>query len=218
VIPDTVLGLLLFVGSIGPGYVWVLVEERRTPREERSALLEAAELAFVGVACTGISALVVLTVVNGFDWLNVDTSRLAAEGVSYLVSEPLPGLGTLLAILGISYVIAWGGAQFKYGRDETVVPGRNVWDEMLALGKKQLVYATAELRDGRCFAGFVYRWDAGSASERRGITLYAPISVRPPGGEPTSLEDIHFLSLHHDEIVWLSATWRPPPKELTSSA
>jgi hypothetical protein len=218
VIPDTLLGLLLFVGSIGPGYVWVRVEERRRPREERSAILEAAELAFVGVACTGCSALVVLAVVNEWDGLEVDTSRLAREGVSYLVAEPVRALGILLVILAFSYGLAWGGAQLRFGRQKTIVTGHNVWDEMLGLGKKQLVYATAELRDGRCFAGLVYRWDAGSASERREITLYAPVSMRPPGGEAILLEEVHFLALHQDEIVWLSATWRPPPKELTSSA
>ena len=29
----------------------------------------------------------------------------------------------------------------------------------------QPVYATAELRDGRFFSGWVYRWDAGAAQD-----------------------------------------------------
>lgn len=215
-IPDTLLGLLLFVGSIGPGYVWVLYAERRRPREERSAILEVAELAFVGVACTGVSALVVLVVVNEWESLEVDTSRLVAEGVSYLAAEPVRGLGTLLAILGLSYGLALGAARLKYGSPRPIVPALNVWDEMFALLRpEQRVYATAELRDGRCFAGWVYRWDAGLSAEHREIGLAAPISMRSPGVPARELDNIHFLSLQQADIVWLSAAWDPPPQEAT---
>jgi hypothetical protein len=210
VIPDSLLGLLLFVGSIGPGYVWMLFAERRRPREERSAILEAAELAFVGVSCTGTATLVVLAVIDAWDSLEVDTGRLANDGVSYIAEEPIRGLGTLLVILGLSYGLALLAARLKYGSDEPVVPGHNAWDEMFALSEyEQQVYATAELRDGRCFSGLVYRWDAGSAAERRDLTLRAPISVRLQRGAETVLKDTHFLALHQDEIVWLSAAWVP---------
>jgi hypothetical protein len=181
--------------------------------------LEAAELAFVGVACTGVSALAVLTAVDEWESLMVDTNRLATEGVSYIAAEPVRGLGTLLAILALSYGLALGAAGIKYGPRKPVVTGLNVWDEMFGLLEpEQRVYATAELRDGRCFAGWVYRWDAGPATERREITLNAPILMKPRGGEATRIENIHFLALHQDEIVWLSASWNPPPKEATSSA
>jgi Family of unknown function (DUF6338) len=219
VIPDTLLGLLLFVGSIGPGYVWVLYAERRRPREERSAILEAAELAFVGVACTGASALAVLAVVNEWETLEVDTGRLVTEGAASLAAEPVRGLGTLLAILALSYGLALGAARLKYGTGKPVITGLNAWDEMFGLRKpEQPVYATAELRDGRCFAGWVYRWDAGSTAERRELTLNAPISMRSPGGAPTPVERVHFLTLHQDEIVWLSAAWAPPPTDATAPA
>jgi hypothetical protein len=208
VIPDSLLGLLLFVGSIGPGFVWVLYAERRRPREERSAILEAAELAFVGVACTGISTLLVLAVIDAWDSLDVDTSRLGSDGVTYIAEEPIKGLGTLLVILAFSYAIARVAARVKYGSTEPVVVGLNAWDEMFALSEyQQMVYATAELRDGRCFAGWVYGWDAGSAAGRRELTLQAPISVRLPGGEATEVKGADFLALHQDEIVWLSAAW-----------
>lgn len=218
-IPDTLLGLLLFVGSIGPGYVWVLFEERRRPREQRSAILEAGELAFVGVACTGLAALVVLVVVKEWTELGVDPSRLATEGVRYIVDEPVRGLGPLLAILALSYGFAWGAAHVVHGSGKRVITGLNVWDEIFSLtDTSRQVYVTAEVRDGRRFAGWVYRWDAGGSAHYREITLHAPISMLSPDSDERQLDNIHFLALQQGDIVWLSAAWDPPPTEPATPA
>jgi hypothetical protein len=215
VIPDTLLGLLLFVGSIGPGYIWVLVAERRRPREQRSAILEAAELAFVGILTTGLSSLIVLAIADGWYQLEIDTSELAQSGGAYLLEEPVRGIGTLMAIVVLSFGLAYAAARLLHRGPSPLKPGFAVWDEVFRLGHEETaVFATAELRDRRRFSGWVYTWDAGAEDEPRDLSLHAPISVKAPGAEPHELTGVHFLVLREPEIVWLSAEWTPAPAEL----
>jgi len=218
VIPDTLLGLLLFIGAIGPGYVWLLVVERRRPSEERSAILEAAELSFVGILSTGVAAFIVLGVVDGWESLGVDTSALATDGGKYLLQEPIKGIGTLLAIFGLSFGLAWGAAQIGQPDDPPIKPGFNVWDRVFSLTGPEKVFVTAELRDRRRFSGYVHAWDVGTGEEDRDLSLQAPIKVRPPGGPEYELSGVHFLALQQEEIVWLSATWDPPPAVTATAA
>lgn len=211
-IPDTLLGLLLFAGTIGPGYVWVRVAEQRRPREQRSNILEAAELAFVGILTTGLSALVVLSVADSWQGLGIDTRALAARGIDYLIEEPLPGLGTLLLVLGLSYGLAYGAARTRHQGPSAVRPGLHAWDVVFDVGNVETaVHATAELNDGRRFSGWVYAWDLGGDTERRDLALHKPISVKARGGQAQPLRDIHFITLRGEDIVWLSTTWFPQP-------
>lgn len=54
--PDNLVGLVLFVAFITPGYLWVRLEERARPRPDRSGLLEVAELLTIGVLASLFAA------------------------------------------------------------------------------------------------------------------------------------------------------------------
>jgi Family of unknown function (DUF6338) len=213
VIPETVLGLLLFVGSIGPGFVWVQVAERRRPQQERTAILEAAELSFVGLACTGLSAMAVLVVVNEWRGLGVDVDALATAGDTYLLTEPLRGLGTVLAILALSFGLAYGAARLRLPSEAPILPGFSVWDQVFALAEKgRRAYAALELRDGRRFAGYVHVWDVGTSEENRDLALQAPIKAQFPGAPSLDLDEtVHFMTFREDDIRWMTVTQEPPP-------
>lgn len=105
------LGLILLLAGIGPGYVFVRVAERREPRIERSQLLEAAELLVVGAVLSTAAALVVLIITQATRAL--DLEALADNGVKYILREPIPNLTALLATLllsyGAAYVLGAGG-------------------------------------------------------------------------------------------------------------
>jgi Family of unknown function (DUF6338) len=78
VIPSTLLGLVAFAASLGPGYVDVRVSEKREPRHERTQLLEAAELIVIGGLASSLAALVVLSLAHAAHV--VDVQRLSNDG------------------------------------------------------------------------------------------------------------------------------------------
>ena len=86
-IPSTLLGLLLFAGSIAPGYIYILIAERRRPRPPRSGALEVAELVSVGGLCSALGLLAGLAVAKHWDWVDVDVAALARDGTDYLITE-----------------------------------------------------------------------------------------------------------------------------------
>jgi hypothetical protein len=59
VIPETLVGIIVFTAGVGPGYLFVQLAERYGPRRDRSQLEEAAELLVVGSAATAGSLLFV---------------------------------------------------------------------------------------------------------------------------------------------------------------
>lgn len=77
----TLLGLLLFAASLGPGYVYLRVAELREPRQERSQLVEAAELVFAGVVASTIGSLVIVAIAEATETVDVD--ELALDPASY---------------------------------------------------------------------------------------------------------------------------------------
>jgi hypothetical protein len=215
VVPDTVLGLLLFVGAIGPGYVWVRVAEVRRPQQQRSAILEAAELAFVGLLCTGLAALVVLAVADGWDALGVDLESLAADGGEYLLTEPVRGVGLVLAILALGFLASLTAAWIHHTEPATILPGYSVWDRLFRVDDASVrVYAAVELRDRRRFSGYVYVWDVGTSEEDRELALQAPIMMQAPGGDAVELGDpYHFLSVRREDVRWVAVSQDPSPFE-----
>jgi flagellar biogenesis protein FliO len=204
VIPGTLLGLVAFAASLGPGYFFVRVAEQREPRQERSPLLEATELIVVGAVTSSIAALLVLSVGDAAGWF--DTSFLAAQGWTYVLAHPGKALGGLLSILALSYVGAWASARVMYRGRPASFEATSMWYQVLktATGPNR-AFATIELRDRRLVSGYVYAYTTLPADPGRAeIALHAPISARPPyAAQPSTLPD-HFLVLRADEIVYMS--------------
>ena len=111
-IPNTLLGLLVFAASIGPGFIFVYVAEKRSPRPKRSAILEAAELVSVGGAASMISLIAALLLNNWVGW--VDTDALTKDGARYVLGSPERGLLFLLAVLASSYLLTLAAAYIVY--------------------------------------------------------------------------------------------------------
>jgi len=207
---ETLLGLLLFAGRVGPGCVRVRVCEVRRPQQQRSQILEAAELVFVGLLATGAASLAVLSLANAWDGLGVDTSRLAAEGGDYLLVEPLRGIGTILAALLLAFV----AARLNHREAPTILPGYSVCDRLFRLGHQDVrVYAAVEGRHGRRFAGSVSCGDVGSAGEDRELALASPLPMQSRSEPAVELGPRSpLLSVRRDGVVWPAVSPDPPPE------
>jgi len=100
VIPDSLVGLVLFAASLGSGYVYVCVAELRQPRQERSQLVEAAELVFIGAIASSLAALLVAFTAEATGFSDLDV--LADDGSTYAVDHPLRLLTQGVDIVAIS--------------------------------------------------------------------------------------------------------------------
>jgi len=184
VIPDSLAGLLLFAASIGPGYVYIRVAERRRPRAERSQLLEAAELLVLGALITTVVAMLVVSVAQQVGL--VDVATVHREGLDYLLLHPVRGFATLGAIFGLSYL---GGGLVGWvahlGEQASQQPG-TVWRDVFGQKKETNdAWATVELRDGRFLQGQVVSYTLDVSSEPRELALAAPL-ISGASGAPTS--------------------------------
>jgi hypothetical protein len=77
VIPNTLLGIVVFAAAVGPGFLYVRIAELWRPYRERTPLREAAELVIVGsIASTaGVFVALILGDATG----GLDTNKLAAN-------------------------------------------------------------------------------------------------------------------------------------------
>jgi len=205
VIPNTLLGLLLLLlAGLGPGYVYVLVAERREPRIERSPLLEVAGLLTVGALTTGTAALTVLIFTQATGLL--DVRALVENGSKYVAMELVPSLVALVVILGLSY----GGAitlalAVHRGKEATLYPNRSVWWQTIGQAKTSgPVFATVELKDGRIVDGYVSAYTIDSDAGRRDLALQRPLFVRQSGRSDRAPLDVDYIILPDSQIVYLS--------------
>jgi Family of unknown function (DUF6338) len=103
VIPASLVGLVLFAATLGPGFLFVLVVERRRLRVERSQLLEAAEVLSIGAVSSGLAALTVIAIADRTGW--VAKSGLH-RGRHYFIDHPVRSLTALLAAFVLSCALA----------------------------------------------------------------------------------------------------------------
>jgi len=198
-IPTSLVGVILFAASIGPGYVYVRLSELREPRQKRSALLEAAELVFVGAIASSVAVLLSIAIATTTDL--ADVKALSAHTRNYVLEHPLRVLGLIAIGLAISY----GGTALvavlaHRGSPPTIKPGYSAWDLMLVDKPNEYrQYATAELRDGRVLSGFVggFTLEPDEPAKRE-LILVAPVRIKGPGATGS-------MFLRDDAVVLQSA-------------
>ena len=222
-IPGTLAGLLVFAASIGPGYVWVRIEEKRRPRPERTPLLEAAELFFVGATASTVAFLTVLVAGDRLDVLDPD--RLAQDGVSYLLREPERGLGSV----ALALLLAYGGtaivARIRFRNQlPTIQLGGSAWHTILNPSGSvstprdpridRLAYITVGLKSGIAVAGWPYVYTVEpSQSVDRELVLANPIHVRAADASDFVPIKDQLVYLNGADIVSISASYyRVPPE------
>lgn len=216
-IPGTVLGLLLFAASLGPGYTYLRLAETREPRQERSQLVEAAELVLVGAMASAFASLLVIATAEATGLADID--RLASTPRMYIVDSPL----RVLALLVAATLLANGGAALAAiaahrGAEPTIKPGYSAWHFVLAdeVGVHRK-YATVEMRDGRSVAGWVAAYTVEPADpDKRELILATPLRIKAAGAESFEMMLDDGIILQGADIVAISVQTyvdrRPVPR------
>lgn len=192
-IPNSVFGLLVIAASLGPGYLFVRIAERRNPRPARSSLLEIAELISVGGSCAAISLLVALVIAQKTG--AVDLNALAKRGTDYALTHPLPVFTLLIGVLLGSYALAVVGTLVVHQGVPATLRQHSVWHELLRRQDGYQPFATAELRDGRVVAGPVAYYTVEEAPpDCRELVLIKPIRAR-------AAPNAQFVEVLDDRVV-----------------
>lgn len=211
-LPDTLLGLVVFAAGAGPGYLYVRLSQARQPRYERSTLEEAAEFVVFGALSSGIAVLLALTIGEATNLL--DTAKLAEDLTRYVATEPLRSLTSLALVIGISYGGVWVvTTKLLHPGVANISPGETAWYGVFhrMLPEEHGVYATVELRDGRAVAGLVIAYTP-EPDEPRELVLSRPVDgklwVRDRDGNAVELPDT-FIALQGADIAAISGRYTP---------
>jgi hypothetical protein len=199
---DSFLGFAVLAASLGPGFVFERVAERRRPRPTRSTLAETVELVVTGSIFTLLAALVVLTVAHATHWLDVD--QLATNASSYLIQHPARGLTAIIALYVLSFALAVLSANIVYlNTRPQIEPGVSPW-HVVFLHKKpadHAVFVTVSLRDGRQIAGALASYTLETGDNRE-LALVQPMAMRrEPHGEAVRMEGDDFVILRETDIA-----------------
>jgi hypothetical protein len=202
---------VLAAASLGPGYVYVHVAKRREPREDRSQILEVAELVVIGSIASGIAALAVVGVMNAVGAL--DPSRLAQDGSDYVIRHPLASLGAFIAILILGCLGAYCASRFvHHTKPKAILPGHSAWQMAFWHDRPEgnAVWATVELMDGRQISGLLKTYGTEPASEERELVIEAPIGFRAAPSAKTVRLDEDFIVLRDSRLAYISGRYLDP--------
>ena len=192
--PDTLIGLLVALAGVAPGYIFVRQAERREPRRERSTLLEAAEMLLIGGSSTAVSILLVLSLAQAISYL--DLPALLEEPTHYFGVQPQRVLVAGCAVLAVSYSLSWVAATLIFrGRPPNIHPNYSVWRAVISEASRTSgdAMAALEMKDGRVVSGFVHSYTLDPDSDVREIALKEPIYARTAGSAPVRIETDYLI-------------------------
>jgi len=178
-IPSSLLGVVLFVAAVGPGYLYVRKAEQYSPPEKRTPLREAAELLVIGALTSLIAATVVFVAARAAQVVNSQT--LDREGGNYVVLHPFRSLGGILVALILSYSLALLAAHLQFRKKQVAHERGSVWWKALTSVNSREVWATVELLDGRRIQGRVDAFDMSPGDKPRDLSLAGPLKLAVRG-------------------------------------
>lgn len=204
-IPNTPLGLVLFLAALGPGYVYIRIAEQRRPRPDRSGLLEAVELAVIGALASTAALLAVLPIAGLISATSI--SKLARDPSAYIHANPVTAVGLTAVVLAVACALAYALATLVHRKDAANVrPGGTSWYDAFWAnrpGQEDVVIVTLELRDHRKITGKLRSFTVG-LEENREIGLAAPIATQAGPGSSPALGGDGFVVVREADVLSVS--------------
>lgn len=218
-LPETTLGLLIFVSVLIPGFVWLHRTERRALRPQRSATLEIAEITIVGCGITFISTLAVIIIGQVFtppflkvtEWLSVTNSGY------YLVQKFWNTITSVIFILLLSIIVAFFVPKIIYRKSPAnIKPGNTVWYDVLGKerGNRQAKLGIS-LANGTSIEGYLFSYPTDQNDDQ--IALRQPISYRI-GNKLEGVIPVDRVIIPKEQIVSIGVVFTDPPDEESYSA
>lgn len=204
-LPGDVLGLIVILAAVAPGYVFVRAAERYRPRPDRSALLETTEVVAIGAACTTVAVIAVVAVGEVVDGIAVNLAQWSSEGAAYVRSRPYRTIRSAGLVLGGASGLAYLAARFIHrGRPPDIIPGVTVRAGVLEPAGRpdRRAWVAVHLRDGSVVEGYLLAHPTGG-SDVQDLALQKPIARTVPNGPRTLVPGVDRVIVAADEIAMI---------------
>jgi len=184
VLPDSAWVVLLLLTLI-PGWVYLRLQERLRPPSNATGLSELLEVVAVGLATTGISALVIALLPHRWIPVIVDVDRWAIDGNAYLRDHIRIAIASVAIVLALALLIAYGLYRLQRRWLPDVRSQGNVWIHALGARPKGTVpWVGLELTNGKVVEGLLHSFSLNGTTDERDVALARPIRVIERAGEP----------------------------------
>ncbi|MFB6752503.1 DUF6338 family protein [Streptomyces sp. NPDC056353] len=210
--PSSLLGLVLFVVCLVPGFVYVAARDMRLPERTSSAFRETTRVVLASLAFDGIVLAVFALIRTASPGLTPDTGRLVREGWAYARDDY--GRLTLwsCALLAAAACVALAAARLLPRGPGPLSVESSWWllfDRYPALVGAKCTYVGCELVDGSYLAGVLkhFAHQAEETSDRE-LALAAPLEYRShPGAPSRRLTGHQLVSVSAGQIKFLTVTY-----------
>ncbi|SIR31240.1 DUF6338 family protein [Micromonospora avicenniae] len=234
--PTTVLGVVIFVGLLLPGYLYERRRERDIPQRTRSPLRETMSVLFVGVSADVVTGLILALAWSTLPVRAPDLAALLRTPREYLIAGPWLVVGWAAAGLAFAclsaYLVAarpwhrWLRRRTRFGKLlRHAEPQQSSWWLLLREHPDLPKYVGCYLDDGSYVAGRLHSFSRVSdETADRDLSLRHdpehPLVYRPKGADQTyPLTNIGAVAISARRIVLLTVTYREaPPPVSTESA
>ncbi|MEV6373180.1 DUF6338 family protein [Micromonospora musae] len=230
--PATVLGVVIFVALLLPGYLYERRRERDIPQRTRSPLRETMSVLFVGVAADGFAGLILASAWSTLPVRAPDLAALLRTPREYVIAKPwlVTGWavgGMALACLWAYFVAArpwhrWVRPNTRLGNlRRSADPQQSSWWLLLREHSDLPKYVGCYLDDGSYVAGRLHSFSRVSDEiADRDLSLRHdpdhPLVYRPKGAQQTyPLTNIGAVAISARRIVLLTVTYRTAPAPAT---
>ncbi len=222
-LPESLLGVLLVVILLAPGFCFVTRRDRQFPARSPGVLHETAELVVVSVACN-MMALALLGLLRvALPRLTPDIGRLAREGAAYVRVEYVVLIGWGAALLVVSCALAllfvpprWltkllpESVRSRFPHNPPIEHNSS-WSRLFLLEPERLVYLQCELVDGTLIAGTLFAFNPQiDESGDRELVITSP-EMRRNEGHALQPIDAASVAIAARSIRYMTVSYLPLP-------
>ena len=197
--PSDLVGLLIFVTLLMPGFVFLVQREIKTPNREISAFRETVTLAVVSLACNAVAVALFGLVRFLFPAQTPDFGRMVRDGFSYILPNYIAVGWWGIALLAFSSILAFMLGRFEptFTRSFTQrITFTSAWWELFHMHADSKIYVGCELEDNSYLGGYLlsYSTEVKETGDRE-LAISAPITCRLADGTEAELHDISAVTV-----------------------
>ena len=188
--PNTLLGFLLFLWLVTPGFFFSWLAARRRALQATSTFQEVSSVVLASAAFSTVAAALVLGCVAALDTSTFDVESAITEGASYLRQKWTVVIGAAVAHLVLACLLAWGADAYlkklqedAAGRPAPKLKAESSWTPPLGLvqpGTSRHVWL--RLRSGVELRGRVKGFGHEIDLADRELILTMPLEYRTADG------------------------------------
>jgi hypothetical protein len=220
VVPSTLVGVLIFLALLGPGYLYVRRVERLEALHKVSPFRESISIAAVSVLCNGAALVLFAMARILLPSVTPDVGAIVRQEPYFAANYQRVATAAIVVYV-VAFLIAfvvshpkvrdadiWRIERVRKLIGVPVLDSRSAWSRLFDVEKDDIVRAGCELDDGSWIDGWVLDWNAQPEEDSdRTLTLHEPIRVRAKGRDCAQLlTGVHFVVIANDRIVRLDVT------------